>query len=704
MAGSGGSRRRSLALLPLVALVGPIAMSVQPAPAATATIRELRIPTGASGAADMTKGPDGNLWFTEFNAAKVARVTTGGTVAEFGVTGGPSAITDGPDGKVWSLEAPSNLIARITPAGAHEEFPVELSYPQGDVEGITRGPDGNVWYTDSVNSKVGRITPGGTTTEFPVPGGPFGITAGPDGALWFTERFAFDRNGGSNSRIGRMTTDGRLTEFPIGWVGGDITTGPDGNLWFTEPFANKIGRMTPGGVVTEYPVPTTASRPEAITAGPDGNVWFTEQFGNRIGRITPAGAITEIHVPTPDSGPTGIATGPDGKIWFTEQFANKVATLDPATVKAPPGPCLVLTRSTVLDRDIGPCPGDGILVTTSNISLNLNGHRVFGTPQRLGDFAGIHLKDVHGVTVRGGTVSGFDAGVWIERGSANSVTKMTLRDNLGAPEGASTLGDGIVLFHSARNRIAGNQVIHNGPFDGIGVLGLGSDHNRLEANLVEANTDDNASGVFGGGAGVIVNPFLEAEDVRRGESLTGNDIVNNVIRHNTSSGSSNLSNLYATIKGNLVERNGTKANGEVNDPGNGIGIQHLFMAQPDTHDLVQANVVRDNAYDGIQVTSEANRIIDNTATGNGNLDLADYNDLSGGPPCDSNLWLKNVWGRYVDTSLGSYYPECVTMGGNGPRPGAWSQLQAAATRQDGAQDPTGRHRSLEPVTSRREGR
>lgn len=233
-------------------------------------------------------------------------------------------------------------------------------------------------------------------------------------------------------------------------------------------------------------------------------------------------------MPTPDSGPTGIAAGPDGKIWFTEQFANKVGVLDPATVKLPPGPCLVVTRSTVLDRDIGPCRGDGILVTASNITLDLNGHRVFGSPQRLGDFAGIHLRAVHGVTVRRGTVTGFDAGVWIERGSANTVTGMIVRDNLGAPEGASTLGDGIVLFHSAGNRILRNQVVHNGPFDGIGVLGLGSDHNRIEANAVVANTDDNASGVLGGGAGVIVNPFLEAEDVRRGESLTGNDVLNNV--------------------------------------------------------------------------------------------------------------------------------------------------------------------------------
>ncbi|MCA1684090.1 MAG: right-handed parallel beta-helix repeat-containing protein, partial [Actinobacteria bacterium] len=490
-------------------------------------------------------------------------------------------------------------------------------------------------------SKVGRITPEGAIKEFPVAGGPFGITTGADGALWFTERFSSDRDG-LGARIGRITTTGALTEFQIGSVGGDITTGPNGDLWFTEPFANKIGRITTQGVVTEYPIPTSASRPEGITAGPDGNVWFAEQFGNRIGRITPAGVITEIHVPTPDSGPTGITTGPDGKLWFTEQFANQIGVLDPATVKPPPRPCLVVTRSTELDHDIGPCPGDGIVVTANDITLDLGGHRVSGTPQRLGDFAGVRLAGVHGVTVRGGTVSGFDAGVFVDQGSANTVTNMTLRDNLGAPEGASTLGDGIVLFHSAGNRIVNNDVVHNGPFDGIGVLGLGSDHNRIEANLVEANTDDNASGVLGGGVGVIVNPFLETEDVRRGESLVGNDVIGNVIRHNTSSGSSNLSNLYATIRDNLVEHNGFRANGEVNDPANGIGIQHLFMAQPDTYDLVTQNLVHDNANDGIQVSSEVNRIISNTSTGNGNLDLADYNDFSGGRPCDSNVWFDNV--------------------------------------------------------------
>ncbi|MCA1656276.1 MAG: hypothetical protein LC713_00905, partial [Actinobacteria bacterium] len=234
------ARRRGLSVLAVLAtLVGPLVISARPAPAATAAIREYPIPTPGSGAADMTKGPDGNLWFTEQSANKVARVTTGGTISEFGVTGGPTAITAGPDARLWFLEGQSSLIGTISPTGVLEEFPVPLVYPQDIVEGITAGPDGNVWYTDSVISKVGRITPTGATREFAVAGNPFGITAGPDGALWFTER-SDDGRADLVSKIGRITTDGHVTEFPIASQGGDITTGPDGNLWFTEQSANKV--------------------------------------------------------------------------------------------------------------------------------------------------------------------------------------------------------------------------------------------------------------------------------------------------------------------------------------------------------------------------------------------------------------------------------------------------------------------------------
>ena len=62
-------------------------------------------------------GPDGNLWFTELEAQRVARITTAGVVTEFsaGITGtaNPNGITAGPDGNMWFTEGLGNRVARI---------------------------------------------------------------------------------------------------------------------------------------------------------------------------------------------------------------------------------------------------------------------------------------------------------------------------------------------------------------------------------------------------------------------------------------------------------------------------------------------------------------------------------------------------------------------------------------------------------------
>ncbi len=72
---------------------------------------------------DITAGPDGNLWFTEFESAS-------GT----------------------------GQIGRITPGGQVTLFPLPMSGSKPG--GITAGPDGNLWFTDAGLGQIGRITSG----------------------------------------------------------------------------------------------------------------------------------------------------------------------------------------------------------------------------------------------------------------------------------------------------------------------------------------------------------------------------------------------------------------------------------------------------------------------------------------------------------------------------------------------------------------
>ncbi len=54
----------------------------------------------------------------------------------------PEAIVKGPDGNVWFTEFYAEEVARITPSGTITQIPLTVG---GSVEGITVGPDGNLW-------------------------------------------------------------------------------------------------------------------------------------------------------------------------------------------------------------------------------------------------------------------------------------------------------------------------------------------------------------------------------------------------------------------------------------------------------------------------------------------------------------------------------------------------------------------------------
>ncbi len=303
-------------------------------PANAVTINEFTVPTANSNLGDIATGPDGNLWFTEFDGNKIGRITTAGAITEFTIptTGStPYGITAGPDGNLWFAEMNGNKIGRITTSGAIAEFtiPTASSYPIT----ITSGPDGNLWFAEAGADKIGRITTSGVITEFAIGRSgcqPTGITAGPDGNLWFTEQNGDGDGGTAPNYIGRITTSGVITEFLLPTVDSDpyyITAGPDGNLWFAENDTDRIGKITTSGVITEFTVPTVRCTPNGIAAGPDGNIWFTEWDSDKVGRITTAGIITEFTLPSGSLSNEDITAGPDGNIWFTEGSSNKIGRL-----------------------------------------------------------------------------------------------------------------------------------------------------------------------------------------------------------------------------------------------------------------------------------------------------------------------------------------------------------------------------------------
>ena len=339
------------ATIALLGALGTLLWSSSALAAPTAQIAEVALPNAAAEPLGIAPGPDGNMWFAEYKANAIARVTPAGAVTEFPLPeaeSGPTGIVMGPDGNMWFTEAGSGkrrgraeVIGRITTSGAITQFTVKSK--EGGPEDITLGPDGNLWFTEGSRNRVGRITTSGEVAEFPTEHTTGGIAGGPDGNLWFTEP-------GGNA-VGVVTPTGTVHEYavPLGTPEiekkeedtqpEDITAGLDGNLWFTEARVRKIGKISPAGVfIAQYPLPAEGGSPTSVAPGQDGNVWFTESSA-LVGRILPNGEVTRLLTPTAESEPFDLAPGPGGNLWVTEQRTGKLAVVasgGPAAEAQPP--------------------------------------------------------------------------------------------------------------------------------------------------------------------------------------------------------------------------------------------------------------------------------------------------------------------------------------------------------------------------------
>jgi len=242
----------------------------------------------------------------------------------------PENITVGPDGALWFTEYYQKQIGRITTSGKATEF--QMPYPD-DVEAIATGSDGNLWITEPGANNIGRLTPGGVETDFPIPAldpGPREIALGPDGAMWFTEN--------NDDHIGRITTAGVITRFalPTNSSPWGIVAGSDGLIYVADTITSEISRFNPSTSQFLSPVKLQqAVSPWALCVGPDKNVWFTESRSGKIGVIVNGKVSALFKIPARGPDPRTIATGPDGNLWIgdasVDEYRNSIAAFNPTT-------------------------------------------------------------------------------------------------------------------------------------------------------------------------------------------------------------------------------------------------------------------------------------------------------------------------------------------------------------------------------------
>jgi virginiamycin B lyase len=291
----------------------------------------------------IVSGSDGNLWVTEYDADKIARVTLNGTITEFPLptANAPGWIAAGPDGNLWINEdtVAVNTIGRMTTAGAVTEFPLpppfhtERVANASDIGPVTAGPDGNIWFSLPAANSIGVMSTSGTLlTTYPVPTAnsqPDFISTGPDGNMWFDEHAA--------NKIGRLTiASGRIDEFPIPTPNSyprNLVIGPDGNMWFPEAAVGKVARITPSGIITEFLMVADPTHHwlTRVAVSPDGSMWLVNAmlappWDSEIGTFNTAGVETNLWS-YPTGLPRGLGVGPDGNPWFTDEANDAVVRL-----------------------------------------------------------------------------------------------------------------------------------------------------------------------------------------------------------------------------------------------------------------------------------------------------------------------------------------------------------------------------------------
>ena len=278
----------------------------------------------------------------------------------------------------------------------------------------------------------------------------------------------------------------------------------------------------------------------------------------------------------------------------------------------------VITQDTRLDSDLRECPGDGLLIGASNVTLDLGGHTIDGigstfSHRPFGVVADIERlielgwgplpATLSGVTVANGSIREFAYGVALEVVDDSTIARLALSDN------------GVWINQSDRVRIERNSL--NGT--GIGVASSRDaliDRNRL----VDAGIGTTAA------SGALITRNMIS---RGGISLSqGSDSA--IVQNTVSRGVVGIrtTDYRPWVEGNFVYANevdgirldccGDRVIGNRAIANGDDGIEVSFVSEILGPDLVSRNIANDNGDLGIESVAGVADGGGNRARGNGN--------------------------------------------------------------------------------------
>jgi hypothetical protein len=268
-----------------------------------------------------------------------------------------------------------------------------------------------------------------------------------------------------------------------------------------------------------------------------------------------------------------------------------------------------ITVNTTLTADLGPCPGNGLAIGATNVTLNLNGHKILGT----GSGSGIFVLSRGNVTILGpGEITSFATG--IEGGSTQTqimINGLNLESNV--------VG---MFFEQTSNLTISGCNINGGAVGQIGLSLSEVANSNISYNAIERHS---VTGISATGTPVISQNAITLNG--SGVQMVGAasaTITGNTIGFNKTDGVSVEANLGGT---NTIEDNIITFNG-------GNGVTESFFQ---TKGLVQNNIVLANGADGIAVISGANIQVERNILAGNSTDL--FWDGTGANSC----WSQNLF-------------------------------------------------------------
>jgi RHS repeat-associated protein len=247
---------------------------------------------------DVSVGPDGSVYISDGNNARVRKVDPAGTITTLGIYALPAAVTALADGSVLVVDRQTGRVSRIAPdgsasfvaggGGSTSEGALATQSYIYDPTDVEAAPDGGfylVMHTNPTVSKIKRVMPDGKI--YTVAGTSVGFSGdgGPATAAQLTpDRISLARDGSlfvadpGNYRIRRIAADGTISTYA-------------GN----GAYSNSTGD---GGAASD----ATIGSSTAIAVAPDGTVYTGTSFARirSISQAFPTFTAGNLTIPSQD--------------------------------------------------------------------------------------------------------------------------------------------------------------------------------------------------------------------------------------------------------------------------------------------------------------------------------------------------------------------------------------------------------------------